>query len=420
MQNEQNISGSQNIAVQNVLSGASVNITQILNNSFQYNDLLDKIKDKQELYDLLPENNLKRRLTVSAELKQLQETLEQFKKDVSSLAESFNKIEINTDRLRRAKEYFDKGDIGESRAVLETELEKMQDEQSLLLEKKEHYEKNILPHLINNSEEFLLLALATQTDFDNPGHFNDACMYFENSIKSYASINNQLKYAEYLFHRNAREKVEEIYLNLFDNFYTQATLKEKADILDGLAIIHSTQHEFPDKFPQALEELKQTIEIYCTLTEKEPKDHLTHLTNLIYRRYIWHLRCFKENQTLLTAENMSKWIKEHEKHVNIVTKFIQNECVQNYVKILSQLVTGYSKFYIDKNKTIQYAVQLVAYFQQTEETKCGEQYYIESDREIFLETYELLNSLKLEPDEINRLVFKQMQLNEQNFPDKRP
>ena len=133
-----NIQGTGNIGIQNVSENANVSVMQILVKSFEYNDLLDKIKTKQKLFHRTPENETEERLQLSAEINQLKQTFEQFKRDVTVLAETFNKLEINTDRLKRAKEFFDRGAIGETRAVLETELEQMQDEQTHLLKQKEH------------------------------------------------------------------------------------------------------------------------------------------------------------------------------------------------------------------------------------------------------------------------------------------
>ena len=220
MSNEIKIEGSFNPVVQGV-HDSTVNITQILANSYQHNELLDKIKTKQELFDLQPEENTERRLQLSVEINDLQDTFKQFKRDVLALAETFNKIEINTDSLRRAKEFFDKGDIGEARAVLETELEQMQDEQTHWLKEKEHFEKDVLPNLLNNSEEFYLLAMATQTNYANPNRFEDTCKYFEDSIKSYPTKYNVFNYAKFLQEHNKFKEAATYYSQFLNDFASQ-------------------------------------------------------------------------------------------------------------------------------------------------------------------------------------------------------
>nr|HQU86589.1 tetratricopeptide repeat protein [Pyrinomonadaceae bacterium] len=270
MNNEQTITGNQNISVQDIKSGATVNITQILNNSFQYNDLLDKIKTKQELFDLLPEENTERRLAVSAELNELKDTLEEFKKNVIALAETFGKIEINTDRLRRAKEFFDQGDIGESRAVLETELEQMRDEQKYLLEQKDRYDNEILPNLINNSEEFYLLAMSTQTDYENPNRFETTCKYFEDSIKSYPTKDNVFNYALFLQEHTRFNEAEKLYYQYLNDFKYSISEYEYAGTLNNLANLHQAQN----RYDEALREYEEALTIYRKLAETNPNTYL--------------------------------------------------------------------------------------------------------------------------------------------------
>ena len=60
------------------------------------------------------------------------------------LAEEFNRIEINTDRLRRAKAHFEQGEIAAARAVFDSEREQMQDENNRLVREKDRYEKDVL------------------------------------------------------------------------------------------------------------------------------------------------------------------------------------------------------------------------------------------------------------------------------------
>ena len=110
------------------------------------------------------EEETEERLAISKKINGLKDQIKQFKQDVLRFAEQFNQIEINTERLKQAKEFFDKGEIGEARAILEDDLEQMQDEHNRLLQEREKFEKGILPKLKNNSNEFFILALSKQTD----------------------------------------------------------------------------------------------------------------------------------------------------------------------------------------------------------------------------------------------------------------
>jgi len=254
----------------NIQGSPNSEVNVILAKSYEYQDLLDRLKTKQELFDLVPEENIEKRLQLSTEINQLNEVFEQFKRDVLALAETFNKIEINTDRLSRAKEFFDKGEIGEARAVLETELEQMQDEQTYLLKEKEKYETRVLPNLINNSEEFYLLAMATQTDYDNPNRFEDTCNYFETSIKSHATKHNVFQWAYFLKAHNQFSKAEKFYQKYLNDFASEISITERAMTLNNLAILHSDQNNYDE----ALKEFEEALQIYRQLAETNPHAYL--------------------------------------------------------------------------------------------------------------------------------------------------
>jgi hypothetical protein len=53
-------------------------------------------------------------LEYSRELNEEQKALDQFKKDVLQLAETFQKIELDTERLQKAKAHFDQRRIQRS------------------------------------------------------------------------------------------------------------------------------------------------------------------------------------------------------------------------------------------------------------------------------------------------------------------
>ena len=209
MSNEINQPGSFNIALQDI-KDSTVQITQLLGRSTQYQDMLDQLEILEKLFARTPETEADERLELSQRINEQKQFIDQFKRDVLQLAEQFNRIEIDTDRLRRAKEFFDKGEFGEARAVLETELEQLQDEQTRLLVKREEYEIETLPKLKTNSDEFLILALSTPSHYANPNWFAATCEYFERSIKSYGNEENVFQYALFLQQHNKFNEAEKI------------------------------------------------------------------------------------------------------------------------------------------------------------------------------------------------------------------
>lgn len=316
MNDNLHIQGDGNIGIQNVGENANVSVMQILVKSFEYNDLLDKINTKQKLFDRTPENETEERLQLSAEINQLKKTFEQFKRDVTALAETFNKLEINTDRLRRAKEFFDQSAIGEARAVLETELEQMQDEQTHLLKQKEHYETEVLPNLINNSEEFYLLAMATQADYNNPNRFEDTYKYFDLSIKSHPTKDNIFQFAYFLHEHNQFNEAEKYYSEYLNYFNSLLSKTEYAIILNNLAVLHSDQN----RYEEALIEHEEALLIYRGLAEKIPDTYLPciagTLSNLakLYWKENKHDKSFN---TVKEARDILQKLSETNQKVNL-------------------------------------------------------------------------------------------------------
>jgi regulator of replication initiation timing len=146
MTNELSQHGSFNIGLQDI-HDSTVNVTQILGKSLEYKDLTNQLQTQQELFAYIPEDDTEKRLRISQAIAQLTAQIEQFKADVTRLAHEFNRIEINTDRLRRAKEHFEQGEIAAARAVFDSEREQMQSENNRLVQEKERFEQAVLPKL---------------------------------------------------------------------------------------------------------------------------------------------------------------------------------------------------------------------------------------------------------------------------------
>ncbi len=302
MNSEQNPLGVFNFNAQgNVNSPVDVNI--LLGKSYEYNNLLDQLNTQQKLFDRTPEAETTERLEISKKINNLKDLIEQFKRDVLQLAEQFNRIEINSDRLNRAKEFFDKGEFGEARAVLQTELEQMQDEQSHLLRQREHYETEVLPNLINNSQEFFILALSTQSDYTNPNYYQDTRDYFERSIKSHTDKSNVFQYAVFLQEHNQFAEAEKYYLQCLDDFAHQLSQDERATTLNNLAILHSNQNNYEE----ALKEYEEALQIRRNLAEINPNTYLPDVAMTLNNLAVLH-----KNQN-----NYEEALKEYEEALQI-------------------------------------------------------------------------------------------------------
>lgn len=269
MTNDLSMSGSFNIGVSGVATNASVTVNQILARSYEYNDLLERITDKKDILDGTAADNVEKIQRVTAQLKQLEAQLEQFKKDVIKLAEQFDLIEINTERLKNAKEYFDKGEIKEAKAVLESELEQMRDEQAKLLEKKLEFEEEILPKLKNNAEEFFMLALLALTDYENEDRFEKTIEYFQRSIESLETKQNLIEYGSFLIFIGKANEAGKQFEAFIKKFAGDMTDEEKAGTFVNFGFYYFNINQYET----AKEYLEQALEILETEPAKAFKDY---------------------------------------------------------------------------------------------------------------------------------------------------
>src|SRR5215216_2525889 len=245
------------------------NVTISLSKSFEFQELIKKQASLEETFSNLPEGDTSQRLKISAAINHQKGLIKKYVQDILKLAAQFSCIEINTNRLRRAKEFFDNGDFARARAVFEKELEQMKDEQTRLLIEREKYEAAILPKLKNNSQEFLVLALATETDFSNPNRFKEANEYFEASIRSFQNKDNLSQYANFLWEHNFLSNAHHYYHKVIDECFEDLCLLEYGVILANLGIIHT---KFAGSGHVGINDLKKALEIWNRINDERSND----------------------------------------------------------------------------------------------------------------------------------------------------
>jgi tetratricopeptide (TPR) repeat protein len=273
--------GSGNLAFADI-NDSEFNI--FIGKSYQYNELLEQLAAQEKLLSLTPETEEAERLTISKKIVQLKTLIDQFKRDVLGLAEQFNRTPINTERLQRAKDFFDKGEFAEARAVLETELEQMQDEQTRLLIKREEYEADTLPKLKSNGEQFFILGLLTQLDYSHPNWFSDTCRYLEQSIKSYATKDNVFHYAVFLWKHNRVKEAEKYYTKYLDDFASELSLEEKAGALNNLGLLHWDSNEYE----KGLKECLEALAMFRTLSSTDEEKYLPQVAGALNNVAMFH------------------------------------------------------------------------------------------------------------------------------------
>jgi tetratricopeptide (TPR) repeat protein len=167
------------------------------NNFNEYVFLTKEINNLKQ--DLKSIKDIQRRKKQEEVLIEKYKRKEYFKKEVIHLYEIFNMIELNTERLRLAKECFDKGEIKQADAILISE--QLENDQTKLLElnkqKKDELEK-LNSDLRNNAIEFYIKAQTSVLNDETSDKFLLVCSFFENSLKSYFLPQVSLSYASFL------------------------------------------------------------------------------------------------------------------------------------------------------------------------------------------------------------------------------
>lgn len=273
MPNENSQDGIGNIAVQGI-KNSTINITQQLGKSIQYQELLNQLKTLNEFLSYIPKDKSEKRLEVSQQINALENFITHFKQDVLRLAETFNRLEVNTERLKYAKKLFDEGKFTESFTFLESKIGEITDEQNILLEQHNNYEKEVLPKLKHNSEEFLVLAISTMLNDKSTKVFEVASDYFERSIKSYQTKENTFIYAKFLEDYRQFPKSQQYYLQYLEKFANELLPDEKSDGLNNLAIVYDFQNDFEN----AIEIHKKALEIRKNLAETDSQKYLVDLS----------------------------------------------------------------------------------------------------------------------------------------------
>lgn len=271
-------------------------ITNIYVNTKDFQELEKRLNelqiDKQELIELITkypnEDKFKTKLLkVNDDIATQENKIESFKADVTRLYETFNKIEINTERLRLAKEHFYKGEFREADALLNAK--KISNEVSQLKQaknKKENELAEINENLESKANEFLVKAQLWKTFYTEPDWFEQSCKYYEAALDASRTVEIVFQYANFLKHQNQFTKAQPLYEEALEIIRTFAKenprtyLPDLATTLNNLANLHSAKYEFAE----ALEKYEEALAIRRALAKENPRTYLpdvaTALNNL--------------------------------------------------------------------------------------------------------------------------------------------
>ncbi|HEV7646213.1 MAG TPA: tetratricopeptide repeat protein [Pyrinomonadaceae bacterium] len=222
------------------------NVSQYVVKSGEFREHEDRLNTLQKLFDRTSLDETEERLELSERINEQRDLIESFKQDVIKLAETFDHIELNTKRLKEAKEHFEKGEITEARVLLEDAAEERLDAKTRALAKKKDYEENVLPTLQNVAAEYLLLAHTTALNYENLNRFEETCSYFRASIESNRNQDNLFQFARFLHEHNRVDEVKIIYQDLLEYIDKDSNDPDgdlRATVFNNLGILHMNDNE---------------------------------------------------------------------------------------------------------------------------------------------------------------------------------
>ena len=167
-----------------------VKITNIFE-SFDYQRLHKRIQEWEGILNVIPDENSEQNYLVKRKIAELKNQENDLIQTVNNIASIFNRIEISSQKLKLAKEYFEKGKYRQVHEILDPDL--MMKEQLNLIELKSKGEKNLQKlnkQLLSNAQEFLIKAKTTFVDFDNKNRYNEVISYYEPPLRSYPLIDS--------------------------------------------------------------------------------------------------------------------------------------------------------------------------------------------------------------------------------------
>jgi len=212
----------------------NIETAQFLYQSLDYQALMERLAEKQEMVQYLQETGkTDRALKAAAELDDLEHQKEQLKENVFRLYETFTKIEINTERLVQAKAHFDQGEFREADAILNAA--DMTRDLNQLLERDQQLEREKAEndqHRTQLANEFLIKARLWATFYDEPNRFEQSCAYFEEALRAGRAPETVFEYAVFLQEHNSFDPATLLYAEALQMYRTLAAANPRTYLPD--------------------------------------------------------------------------------------------------------------------------------------------------------------------------------------------
>ncbi|MCB0561955.1 MAG: tetratricopeptide repeat protein [Phaeodactylibacter sp.] len=299
----------------------------------------------------------KDRLNISTQMNEVKKRERQFKEEVLRLADSFSSTPINTQRLRRARTFFEQGKIQQADAILRTE-EMLAEKEGLLASKaRKEAELALLERqLADKASEFLIKAQLAALQKEKEGWFEAAIRAFEHSIEASTSFDNLFNYAEFLQEQKGLEKAEEIYQRIlglrFDTHQLARTRKQ-------LGALYHDQY----KYEEALQCYETALKMYQKLEKETPGKYeaeMARIQNNLGLLYLDSAHLKPENYLKLAEQAFRKAVRIQKKLAasnprlygpllsrtenNLARLYQESGDFQKAENILQKVLRAYQKF----------------------------------------------------------------------------
>jgi hypothetical protein len=256
-------------------AGRDQNINIYLLGSVDYQQLIADIAEAEEDLREIPADNIPRRMKKGEKLAALRKQLEDFKANVFRLYELFNRIPINTERLRQAKAHFDRGEFREADAVLKAEeierdVDRLKLEQTAAKDKLAAIEQD----LADRANEFLLkaqLSLVTPLA-EGEDRFRRTEGYFTQALAAARTPKVLGAYALFLHNHREFRKSEPLWQEALKKYRgitegdSEAIAADIAITLNNLGALHKAITDYD----LALKEYEEALNIYRPLAKSNP------------------------------------------------------------------------------------------------------------------------------------------------------
>lgn len=203
------------------------------------------------------------------DLKNKLKEMEDFKHGILQLAETFSKIEIDSERLQEAYKLFLEGKYSEARTILM--MEQALNEHNDLLEKRDKLSQDIAENerkLKQKAKESFLLANLQAVNYSiGPSRVDEASKYFQLAIREHKCFEYLINYASFLRQNNRRRDAEKICqetISFIKENY-QETDEEKQNLAEILTEYVQVLIVFPDRLSFAEETAREALAIYSSL-----------------------------------------------------------------------------------------------------------------------------------------------------------